>query len=252
MQQDQPVQLLVSQLARLPVQVTFVPDIYGVKLLNHSIADIAGLPVIHLMDSPLSGVKGIIKTIEDKVLAGLILLVASPLMLLIALGVKLSSPGPVFFKQLRGGLHGERIWVWKFRTMKPYIDPRGKVLQAVPGDERITAFGAFLRRTSLDELPQFINVLKGDMSIVGPRPHAVEHDEFYQRQIDAYLLRHHVKPGITGWAQVNGWRGETGQIEKMEMRVRYDLYYVNNWSLWFDLRIIFMTFFMVVVGKNAH
>ena len=252
LQQDKPVQLLVSQLARLPVQVTFVPDIYGVKLLNHSIADIAGLPVIHLMDSPLSGVKGIIKTIEDKTLAGLILLAASPLMLLIALAVKLSSPGPVFFKQLRGGLHGERIWVWKFRTMKPYVDPSGKVLQAVPGDERITAFGAFLRRTSLDELPQFINVLKGDMSIVGPRPHAVEHDEFYQRQIDAYLLRHHVKPGITGWAQVNGWRGETGEIEKMEMRVRYDLYYVNNWSLWFDLRIIFMTFFMVVVGKNAH
>lgn len=252
LQHDKPVQSLVSQLARLPVQVTFVPDIYGVKLLNHSIAEVAGLPVIHLMESPLSGVKGIVKTIEDKIVAGLVLLVASPLMLLIALGIKLSSPGPVFFRQLRGGLHGERIWVWKFRTMKPHDEPPGEVPQAVRGDERITTFGAFLRRTSLDELPQFLNVLKGDMSIVGPRPHAVEHDEFYQRQIDAYLLRHHVKPGITGWAQVNGWRGETGEIEKMEMRVRHDLYYINNWSLWFDLRIIFMTIIMTLVGKNAH
>jgi len=173
-------------------------------------------------------------------------------MMLIVLGVKLSSPGPVFFRQLRGGLHGERILVWKFRTMKPHDEPPGEVPQAVRGDERITSFGAFLRRTSLDELPQFINVLKGDMSIVGPRPHAVEHDEFYQRQIDAYLLRHHVKPGITGWAQVNGWRGETREIEKMEMRVKHDLYYVNNWSLWFDLRIIFMTVIMMLVGKNAH
>lgn len=252
LQHDKPVQSLVSQLARLPVQVTFVPDIYGVKLLNHSIAEVAGLPVIHLMESPLSGVKGIVKTIEDKIVAGLVLLVASPLMMLIALAIKLSSPDPVFFKQLRGGLHGERIWVWKFRTMKPHVDPPGEVPQAVPGDERITSFGAFLRRTSLDELPQFLNVLKGDMSIVGPRPHAVEHDEFYQRQIDAYLLRHHVKPGITGWAQVNGWRGETGEIEKMQMRVRHDLYYINNWSLWFDLRIIFMTVIMMLVGKNAH
>jgi Undecaprenyl-phosphate glucose phosphotransferase len=252
LQHDKPVQSLVSQLARLPVQVTFVPDIYGVKLLNHSIAEVAGLPVIHLMESPLSGVKGVVKTIEDKIVAGLVLLVASPLMIFIAIGIRLNSPGPVFFRQLRGGLHGERIWVWKFRTMKPHDEPPGEVPQAVPGDERITSFGAFLRRTSLDELPQFLNVLMGDMSIVGPRPHAVEHDEFYRRQIDAYLLRHHVKPGITGWAQVNGWRGETGNIEKMEMRVKHDLYYMNNWSLWFDLRIIFMTVIMMLVGKNAH
>lgn len=249
---DKQVRALVAHLSRLPVQVTFVPDIYGVQLLNHSIGEVAGFPVIHLMESPLSGVKGLVKIIEDKFLATLILLATLPLMLLIAIGVKLSSSGPVFFGQLRGGLHGERIWVWKFRTMKHHAEPQGKIAQAMPGDSRITAFGAFLRRTSLDELPQFFNVLMGDMSIVGPRPHAVEHDEFYQRQIDAYMLRHHVKPGITGWAQINGWRGETGEIEKMEMRVKHDLYYINNWSLWFDLRIIFMTIFMMATGKNAH
>lgn len=250
--QGDKVRSLVSQLSRLPVQVTFVPDIYGVQLLNHSIGEMAGFPVIHLMESPLSGVNGLVKTVEDKLLALLILLSTAPLMLLIAIGVKLSSPGPVLFGQLRGGLHGERIWVWKFRTMKSHVEYPGRITQAMPGDARVTRFGAFLRRTSLDELPQFFNVLKGDMSIVGPRPHAVQHDEFYQREIDAYMLRHHVKPGITGWAQVNGWRGETGEIGKMEMRVKHDLYYINNWSLWFDLRIIFMTVFMMVMGKNAH
>jgi putative colanic acid biosynthesis UDP-glucose lipid carrier transferase len=252
LQHDKQVKSLVAHLSHLPVQVTFIPDIYGVHLLNHSIGEVAGFPVIHLMESPLSGVQGIVKAVEDKILAVLILLVASPLMLLIIIGIKLSSPGPIFFRQLRGGLHGERIWVWKFRTMKHHAEPSEKVPQAMPGDHRITAFGAFLRRTSLDELPQFLNVLKGDMSIVGPRPHAVAHDKFYQQQIDAYLLRHHVKPGITGWAQVNGWRGETGEIEKMEMRVKYDLYYINNWSIWFDLRIIFMTVLMMITGKNAH
>lgn len=248
---DKQVRTLVAHLNHLPVKVTFVPDIYGVQLLNHSIGEVAGFPVIHLMDSPLSGVKGWVKALEDKVLASIILLAAAPLMLFLAIGVKLSSPGPVFFGQLRGGLHGERIKVWKFRTMRQH-DSSGELAQARPGDTRITAFGAFLRRTSLDELPQFFNVLKGDMSIVGPRPHAVEHDAFYQKQIDAYMMRHHIKPGITGWAQVNGWRGETGEIEKMEMRVKHDLYYINNWSLWFDLRIVFMTIFVALLGKNAH
>ena len=246
------VRSLVTSLSRQPVQVTFVPDIYGVQLLNHSIGEVAGFPVIHLMESPLAGVNGLLKAIEDKLLASLILLATSPLMLIIGIGVRLTSPGPIFFGQRRGGLHGERIWVWKFRTMKHTVEPQGMVTQAMPGDSRVTAFGAFLRRTSLDELPQFFNVLKGDMSIVGPRPHAVEHDEFYQRQIDAYMLRHHVKPGITGWAQINGWRGETGELEKMGMRIKHDLYYINNWSLWFDLRIIFMTVFMMIRGKNAH
>lgn len=250
--QDAQVKSMVAQLNRLPVQITFVPDIYGVHLLNHSIGEIAGLPVIHIMETPLSGINGFIKELEDKILAISILLAASPLILLIILGVKLSSPGPVFYKQLRGGMHGERIWVWKFRTMKHHSEPPEKIFQAVPGDARITPFGAFLRRTSLDELPQFLNVLKGDMSIVGPRPHAVEHDHFYQQQIDTYILRHQVKPGLTGWAQVNGWRGETGEIRKMENRIRHDIYYINNWSLWFDLRIIVRTVFIILTGKNAH
>lgn len=250
--QDAQVKSMVAQLNRLPVQITFVPDIYGVHLLNHSIGEIAGLPVIHIMETPLSGINGFIKELEDKILAISILLAASPLILLIILGVKLSSPGPVFYKQLRGGMHGERIWVWKFRTMKHHSEPPEKIFQAVPGDARITPFGAFLRRTSLDELPQFLNVLKGDMSIVGPRPHAVEHDHFYQQQIDTYILRHQVKPGLTGWAQVNGWRGETGEIRKMENRIRHDIYYINNWSLWFDLRIIVKTVFIILTGKNAH
>jgi len=250
--QDAQVKSMVAQLNRLPVQITFVPDIYGVHLLNHSIGEIAGLPVIHIMETPLSGINGFIKELEDKILAISILLAASPLILLIILGVKLSSPGPVFYKQLRGGMHGERIWVWKFRTMKHHAEPPEKIFQAVPGDARITPFGAFLRRTSLDELPQFLNVLKGDMSIVGPRPHAVEHDHFYQQQIDTYILRHQVKPGLTGWAQVNGWRGETGEIRKMENRIRHDIYYINNWSLWFDLRIIVRTVFIILTGKNAH
>lgn len=252
LQHGKQVSALVKHLSRLPVQVTFVPDIYGFQLLNHSIGEVAGFPIIHLMKSPLSGAKGVVKEIEDRILASLILLAASPLMLLIFLGIKLSSPGPVFFRQLRGGLQGERIWVWKFRTMKHQPEQPADVVQAIPGDTRITALGALLRRTSMDELPQFFNVLKGDMSIVGPRPHAVEHDEFYRRQIDAYMLRHHVKPGITGWAQINGWRGETGEILKMEMRIKHDLYYINNWSLWFDLRIIFMTVFMIFIDKNAR
>ncbi|CAN5427940.1 undecaprenyl-phosphate glucose phosphotransferase [soil metagenome] len=252
LQHGKKVTALMNHLSRLPVQVTFVPDIYGFQLLNHAIGEVAGFPVIHLMQSPMSGAKGFLKALEDKLLAALLLLAASPIMLLIVLGVKMSSPGPIFFRQLRGGLQGERIWVWKFRSMRHQAEPNGQVSQAVPGDARVTPFGAFLRRTSLDELPQFFNVLMGDMSIVGPRPHAVEHDKFYRQKIDAYMLRHHVKPGITGWAQVNGWRGETGEILKMEMRIKHDLYYINNWSLWFDLRIIFMTIFMMLAGRNAH
>lgn len=253
LQHGERVRSLVNQLSRLPVQVSFIPDIYGFQLLNHSIGEVVGFPVIHLMQSPLSGINGFLKAIEDRLLAALILLMGSPLMAMIMVGIKLSSPGPIFFKQLRGGLQGERIWVWKFRTMKCQNQAPGQtVIQATPGDRRITAFGAFLRRTSLDELPQFINVLKGDMSIVGPRPHAVEHDQFYRGKIDAYMLRHHVKPGISGWAQVNGWRGETGEIEKMEMRIRHDLYYLNNWSIGFDLRIILLTAWALITGKNAH
>jgi putative colanic acid biosynthesis UDP-glucose lipid carrier transferase len=172
-------------------------------------------------------------------------------MALIALGVKLTSPGPVLFKQRRYGLNGAVVEVWKFRSMTVCEDG-DKVIQAQKGDMRITPFGAFLRRTSLDELPQFFNVLQGSMSVVGPRPHAVSHNEQYRRLIRGYMLRHKVKPGITGWAQISGWRGETETVDKMAMRVKFDLQYVQNWSLWFDLKIIFLTMFKGWVHKNAY
>jgi putative colanic acid biosynthesis UDP-glucose lipid carrier transferase len=172
-------------------------------------------------------------------------------MLLIAIGVKLSSPGPILFKQHRYGMDGKPIKVWKFRSMTT-CDDGDSVIQAKKGDARITQYGSFLRRTSLDELPQFINVLMGEMSVVGPRPHAVAHNEEYRKIISGYMLRHKVKPGITGWAQVNGWRGETDTIEKMEQRVEHDMRYIRNWSLWLDLNIVFRTLFTGFVGKNAY
>lgn len=174
-----------------------------------------------------------------------------PLLALIAVGIKFTSAGPVLFKQRRYGLNGELVEVWKFRSMT-VCDDGDAVVQAKRGDARITPFGAFLRRTSLDELPQFINVLQGRMSIVGPRPHAVAHNEEYRRLIHGYMLRHKVKPGITGWAQVNGWRGETDTLDKMQKRIDYDLEYIRNWSIGVDLKIILMTVFKGFVGKNVY
>ena len=168
------------------------------------------------------------------------------------MAVKISSPGPIFFKQMRHGWDGKPIKVYKFRTMVVHDEEEGRVSQAGQGDTRITRLGAFLRRTSLDELPQFFNVLQGRMSIVGPRPHALIHNEEYKEQIDAYMLRHKVKPGITGWAQINGWRGETDTLEKMKKRIEYDLYYIEHWSLWFDLKIILLTLLKGFVHKNAY
>ncbi|MDH5184914.1 MAG: exopolysaccharide biosynthesis polyprenyl glycosylphosphotransferase, partial [Gammaproteobacteria bacterium] len=176
----------------------------------------------------------------------------SPLLLFIAISIKLSSKGPVFFKQMRHGWDGRIIKVYKFRSMKVHQEFDGTVTQAIKRDPRITKIGAFLRRTSLDELPQFYNVLQGRMSIVGPRPHAVAHNEHYKEVVDQYMLRHKVKPGITGWAQVNGWRGETDTVEKMQKRVEFDLFYIENWSFWFDLKIIFLTVFKGFVDKNAY
>jgi putative colanic acid biosynthesis UDP-glucose lipid carrier transferase len=174
-----------------------------------------------------------------------------PIMLAIALAVKLSSPGPVIFRQRRYGLYGEQIYVYKFRSMTVTEDG-SNVVQAKKGDQRITKVGAFLRKSSLDELPQFINVLQGRMSIVGPRPHAVAHNEQYRKLIKGYMLRHKAKPGITGWAQVNGFRGETETLDKMEARIRFDLDYLRNWSLWLDLWIIVKTVKVVLARENAH
>lgn len=218
--------------------VRYVPDISSFYLLNHSISEVAGLPVINLTSSGLDAIDRGVKTIEDYVLATLIVILAAPLMLAIALGVKISSPGPVLFRQQRSGLGGESIEVLKFRTMHVHAETEGVVTQAKRNDPRVTRFGAFLRRSSLDELPQFFNVLKGEMSIVGPRPHAIEHSEHYMSLLDSYMARHKVKPGITGWAQINGCRGETDTLEKMRTRVELDLEYLERWSLWMDLKII--------------
>jgi putative colanic acid biosynthesis UDP-glucose lipid carrier transferase len=172
-------------------------------------------------------------------------------MLVISAAVKLSSPGPIFFRQKRYGIDGRSIEVWKFRSMR-VMENGNDITQVIRGDNRITPVGSFLRRTSLDELPQFINVLMGDMSIVGPRPHAVAHNEQYRNQINSYMLRHKVKPGITGWAQINGWRGETDTLDKMQKRVEHDLAYIHNWSLWWDLKIVFLTVFKGFIHKNAY
>ncbi len=200
---------------------------------------------------PFNGLLNWVKRFEDLVLSSLILLLISPVLLAVAIGVKLSSPGPIIFKQNRYGLDGKPIQVWKFRSMR-VMDNGSHVQQATKGDPRVTRFGAFIRRTSLDELPQFFNVLQGSMSIVGPRPHAVAHNEQYRTIVNRYMLRHKVKPGITGWAQINGWRGETDTLDKMEKRVQFDLDYIHRWSLWFDLKIVFLTIFKGFVGKNAY
>lgn len=243
---------IIYALRHETINLRFVLDIFGLDLLNHQIADVAGFPVVDIRSTPMIGMNRFVKAIEDRAIACLVLCVISPFLFLIALGVKLTSRGPVFFKQRRLGWDGRIINVYKFRTMVVHQEAAGQVTQASVGDARVTAFGRFLRRTSLDELPQFINVLQGRMSIVGPRPHALAHNEQYKDAINTYMQRHRVKPGITGWAQINGWRGETDTLHKMEKRVEYDLYYINNWSLWFDLKIIFLTVFRGFVDRNAY
>ena len=242
---------VVEALRDTTASVYYVPDVFTFSLLTAGFTDLRGIPLISLWETPFFGLNGWVKRIEDLVLASLILLFVSPVMLLVALGVKLSSPGPIIFKQRRYGLDGHEIVIYKFRTMKVCEDGL-QVPQATQNDHRVTAFGGFLRRTSLDELPQFINVLQGTMSIVGPRPHAVAHNEYYRRLIPGYMLRHKVRPGLTGWAQVNGWRGETETIEKMEKRVEYDLDYLRRWSLWFDLKIIWLTIFRGLKDSHAY
>jgi putative colanic acid biosynthesis UDP-glucose lipid carrier transferase len=242
---------LLDQLQGTTASLYFVPDVFGISIIQGRLQDMNGVPVVGICETPFTGTNELVKRIEDIVLSSLILLVISPLLLAIAIGVKLSSPGPVIFRQRRNGLDGEEIVVWKFRSMTTQ-DDGAVVKQATRGDARITRFGAFLRKTSLDELPQFFNVLQGQMSIVGPRPHAVTHNAEYRQIIKAYMVRHKVKPGITGWAQVNGQRGETDTIEKMKARVEYDLEYLRNWSLGLDLRIIVATIRLVFVDRHAY
>lgn len=249
---EERVKQLLYTLRHQTVNIKLIPDIFGFSLLNHSMTEIAGLPAVNLSDTPMGGVNKLVKAVEDRVLAFFILLFVSPLMVVIAILIKIMSPGPILFKQKRHGWDGRIINIYKFRTMKVHNESAGTITQASRGDDRVTPLGTFLRQTSLDELPQFFNILQGKMSIVGPRPHAIEHNELYKDQVNQYMLRHMVKPGITGWAQVNGLRGETDTLDKMKKRVEYDLFYIENWSLWFDLKIILLTLFKGFVHKNAH
>jgi putative colanic acid biosysnthesis UDP-glucose lipid carrier transferase len=241
----------VAALADTTATVQLVTDFSVFDLLHARWASVGEVPTVSVFDTPFQGVARFAKRMEDLILGSLILLMVSPLMAAIAIAVKLTSRGPVFFAQTRYGLNSKPIKVLKFRSMTTQ-DDGSDVKQATKGDARITKLGAFLRSTSLDELPQFINVLKGDMSIVGPRPHAVAHNESYRALIHGYMLRHKVKPGITGWAQINGLRGETDTVDKMRSRVNYDLDYIENWNLSWDLEIILKTIFRVLRDKNAY
>lgn len=242
---------LLDDLHDTTASIYFMPDVNIFDLMQARFDNVGGVPVVAICESPYAGIDSVVKNISDYVLALLILTMLIPIMLIIALIVKLTSPGPAIFKQRRYGLNGEEIIVYKFRSMAVCEDG-ASIVQAQKNDMRITKVGAFLRRTSLDELPQFINVLQGRMSIVGPRPHAVAHNELYRKLIRGYMLRHKVKPGITGWAQVNGYRGETEVLEKMKARIEYDLYYLRNWSIWLDLWIIMLTVWTVLRKDNAY
>jgi putative colanic acid biosynthesis UDP-glucose lipid carrier transferase len=242
----------IMKLMDTTASVYLVPDFLEFGLMESQIAYFGDLPTLTVSESPFNGVEGWSKRACDIVLSSLILLAISIPMLIIAAGVKLTSPGPVLFKQQRYGLNGKSIEVWKFRSMSASREDEQVFRQATRNDSRVTPFGQFLRRTSLDELPQFINVLQGHMSIVGPRPHPVALNESFRSLIPGYMLRHKVKPGITGWAQINGWRGETDTLEKMSKRIEFDIEYVRRWSLLFDLRIIFLTVFRVLNDRHAY
>ena len=231
---------LSANLIGIPVSVRYFPDLTDIRLLNHRMAQVVGLYSLELNYSPLASTPlRLVKTVEDRILGLLIFVAFIPVMLLIAGLIKWKMGGPVLFKQYRHGIDGKRFRIYKFRTMS--IHHAKHTQQACYGDPRITPLGAFLRRTSLDELPQLYNVLQGRMSLVGPRPHAMDHNEYYKDVIEDYMQRHRVKPGMTGWAQVHGWRGNTEQLQDMKKRVEYDLYYIDNWSLGLDLKILIMT-----------
>ncbi|MGF6399717.1 undecaprenyl-phosphate glucose phosphotransferase [Pseudomonas frederiksbergensis] len=235
------VEALYIDLLDSNVDVVWVPDLGSMTLLNHSVSELDGLPAIHLNESPLTSypTAALSKTMLDRSLAALALIGFSPLLLIIAVAVKISSPGPIIFKQERHGWNGKIIKVWKFRSMRLHDDHQ--VRQAGREDPRITPVGRFIRRTSIDELPQFFNVLQGHMALVGPRPHAIAHNDYYTGKIQAYMARHRIKPGITGLAQISGCRGETETLDKMQKRVEIDLNYINNWSLWLDIKILIKT-----------
>ncbi|MDP3842576.1 MAG: undecaprenyl-phosphate glucose phosphotransferase [Oxalobacteraceae bacterium] len=233
------------------VDIRWVPDMLGLQILSNRMVDFLGLPTVDLNRPVSRGPRGMFKHLLDKLFAAVALTALSPVFAVIAICIKYTSPGPVFFKQTRLGLNGKQFMIYKFRTMKLHRE-HNQITQATKNDTRITPIGQLLRRTSLDELPQFINVLLGDMSVVGPRPHAMQHNQMYEELLDLYLARHRVKPGITGWAQIHGLRGETDTLVKMEKRVQFDLHYIRNWSLLMDFRILVWTTFKGWSGKNAY
>jgi len=245
---EERIRAILDMLREHAVEIRFVPDIYSFHLLNHSMTDVAGLPVISLTETPMSGINRVVKAAEDYVLALLLVVIAAPVMLLIAIGVKLSSKGPVLYAQERVTWNGERFRMLKFRTMPVDAESQSGPVWTRKGEVRATPFGALLRRTSLDELPQFFNVLRGEMSLVGPRPERPEFVERFRQQIPGYMQKHLVKAGISGWAQVNDLRGDSD----LEQRIQYDLYYIDNWSLWFDLRILVLTLWHILTSHNAR
>ena len=242
---------ILSALADTTVTVYMVADFLYYSLLRAHWSQVGGIPVVSVHNSPFEGVVGWVKRLEDLAIGSVIVLLTLIPMACISIAIKVSSPGPIFFRQWRYGLCGKKIRILKFRTMTVCEDGP-TVQQATKNDSRVTGIGRFLRRTSLDEFPQFLQVLTGELSLVGPRPHAVAHNEQYRSIIHGYMLRHMVKPGITGWAQVNGWRGETAELDKMEQRVQHDLEYIRNWNLLLDLKIIFLTIFGAKKGRNAY
>ena len=243
------IQEIYFDLLDVNVNIHWAPNIYALNLINHSVKELAGIPILTLSETPLIGSHLLLKTLEDRILAFFILVLISPIMLLTAIAIKRESRGPVFFRQERTGWDGKSFKIWKFRSMSLHKAEDGKIKQATQDDARVTRVGKFIRRTSIDELPQLFNVLAGQMSLVGPRPHALQHNEEYSSQIEAYLARHRIKPGMTGLAQIRGYRGETKKLEQMEKRVQYDLEYINNWSLWLDLSIMVRTLFTLKSDK---
>ena len=235
------------------VSIHWIPDIFSLRLINHSVREIAGIPVLTLSETPLTGISMLSKAVEDKVLSFIILLLISPILLMVAVAIKIDSPGPIFFRQNRTGWNGKKFSIWKFRSMHngQQVTDTEELKQAQLNDPRITKVGAFIRKTSLDELPQLFNVLTGEMSLVGPRPHAVQHDEAYSRRITDYYVRHNIKPGITGLAQVRGFRGETTDMDLMTKRIESDIEYINNWSVWLDLAILVRTT-TAFTGKHVY
>ncbi len=247
------IRAITDRLRSVAANVKLCPEEISLELPNLGYGEVAGIPMLKLSERPLSGWRLFAKAIEDRTISALLLVAFAPVMLLVAAAIKLTSRGPVFFRQTRYGFNNNEFVVLKFRTMKEGESPSDPaVAQAQRDDPRVTAVGRMLRRTSLDELPQLFNVLRGEMSLVGPRPHAVAHNVEYSAAINEYLSRHRVKPGITGWAQVNGFRGETRTLDLMRQRVQYDLYYIEHWSVLFDLRILLMTLFVGFVHRNAY